>query len=145
MKGLKLSGLTMQQLSQRGILNMALYEVKKVDFEHTDDRGRLTQLVHKGYQQINVVETRKGVVRGGHYHKVSSEAFFVVSGSVEVTLKDDFKEETVVFSKGKFFELHSFIVHSMFFPEDCILVAMYDIPVEKTNGVKDIYSEEVEI
>lgn len=119
---------------------MALYNIKKVDFSHKDDRGELYQLVHEGYTQINVSTSKKDVIRGGHYHKVSKEAFFVVSGSVEVTLTKDDEKEVIIFKKVDFFEILPFVVHSMKFLEDTTLVAMYDIPVEKENGEKDIYS-----
>ena len=40
-----------------------LYKRLSVDFEHEDDRGKLAQLVHKGFSQVNVLETdRKSVV-----------------------------------------------------------------------------------
>ena len=124
---------------------MALYDLKKIDFSFADNRGCLTQLVHGGYDQVNVLQTNAGVLRGGHYHKVSDEAFFVVSGSVEVELKKsgDTAKEKVTFHKDDFFEIHPYIVHSMFFPEDCLMVQMYDKPVEQADGTKDIYPEEI--
>lgn len=121
---------------------MALFEKLTPDFAFQDDRGKLTQLVHGGYTQINVLESRKGVFRGGHFHKVSREAFFVVSGWVEVTLEKNAERHTESFGPGDFFEIAPFVVHSMRFPEDCVLVAMYDIPVEREDGTKDIYADE---
>lgn len=32
-----------------------MIEVLKTDFEHKDNRGQLVQLVHKGYEQVNVL------------------------------------------------------------------------------------------
>ena len=113
------------------------------DFSHIDERGSLVQLVHEGFSQINVLTTRKGVYRGGHYHKISRERFYVVSGCVELTVTRDGQKEMCRFRAGDFFEITPFTVHSMFFPEDCVMVAMYDIPVEKADGSKDIYSAEV--
>ena len=40
-----------------------------------------------------------------------------------------------------FFEISPNIIHSMDFIEDCIMVAMYDKCVEKSDGTKDIYTE----
>ena len=122
---------------------MALFERKKPDFSFSDTRGRLTQLVHDGYRQVNVLYTNKGVIRGGHYHKDCGEAFFVISGSVEVTLKEVGGEETetVLFGKDDFFAIRPLVIHSMFFPEDCLMVQMYDNPVESENGMKDIIPE----
>lgn len=118
---------------------MRLYEKLHVDFEHTDDRGKLTQLIHNGYKQVNVLITNKGVTRGGHYHKICREAFFVISGSVVVELKKQEQFERVTFQPSDFFCIDPYVVHSMFFPEDCIMVQMYDVPVEQQSGEKDIY------
>ena len=118
---------------------MKFYEILTPDFEHADGRGKLSQLTHGGYRQINVLSSKKGVTRGGHYHKASHEAFFVADGSVAVTFAKDGETETVTFEENAFFEIPPLVSHSMYFPEDCILVAMYDIPVEKGDGTKDIY------
>ena len=120
---------------------MELVQVLPIDFSYSDERGRLTQLVHGGFRQINVLTTRRGVTRGGHFHKVSREAFYVVSGSVEIALKTAERSESAVFRTGDFFAVGPYVSHSMFFPEDCVMVQMYDRPVEQPNGEKDIYSE----
>ena len=120
---------------------MELVQVLQTDFEHSDDRGRLTQLVHEGFRQINVLTTKQGVTRGGHFHRLSREAFYVISGSVELELKTAGRSESVTFHAGDFFAIEPLISHSMFFPEDCVMVQMYDRPVEQPNGEKDIYSE----
>ena len=118
-----------------------LYTKLDSDFEHFDDRGNLVQLVHDGFKQINVLETRQGVMRGGHYHKICHEAFYVIRGCVKVSLKQDGINEEVLFSQHDFFAIAPGVIHSMYFPEDCLMVQMYDIPVEIGNGKKDIYPE----
>ena len=120
---------------------MELVRVLHTDFEFADERGTLTQLVHEGFRQINVLTTKRGVTRGGHFHRVCREAFYVISGSVEVTLKNAERTATAVFHKGDFFAVEPYISHSMFFPEDCVMVQMYDRPVEQPDGGKDIYGE----
>lgn len=120
---------------------MSLYEKLNIDFEHIDNRGRLVQLVHDGYRQINILETKMGENRGGHFHKICHEAFYVVSGQVEITLKQDNFKTIVIFKKHDFFKISPFIIHSMYFLTDCLMVQMYDIPIEMDNGKKDIYPE----
>ena len=120
---------------------MELVRVLHTDFEFADERGTLTQLVHEGFRQINVLTTKRGVTRGGHFHRVCREAFYLIAGSVEVTLKTAERTETAVFQKGDFFAVEPFVSHSMFFPEDCVMVQMYDPPVEQPDGGKDIYGE----
>ena len=120
---------------------MGIYEKLNVDFEHIDSRGRLVQLVHDGYKQVNILESKQGVFRGGHYHKICREAFFVIKGKVEVTLKNSEIEESVVFQENDFFQINPNVIHSMFFPDDCLMIQMYDTPVEMDNGDKDIFPE----
>ena len=120
---------------------MDLIKTKKVDFSFEDERGSLTQLVHDGFDQVNVLITKKNVIRGGHYHKKSVEAFYIISGKVEVTAKYEKKVRKYNFQKGDFFEVHPYVLHSMFFEEDCIMVQMYDPCVELPDGTKDIYTE----
>ena len=120
---------------------MSLFHKRKIDFQHVDERGSLSQLIHDGFKQINVLESKKGVERGSHFHKESVEAFYVISGSVKVTLWNKNEKEEVVFNKGDFFEIHPFVLHNMLFLSDCLMVQMYDEPVEKEDGTKDIYTE----
>ncbi|MBO7573840.1 MAG: WxcM-like domain-containing protein [Bacilli bacterium] len=120
---------------------MSLYTARKIDFQHIDERGSLSQLIHDGFKQINVLESKKGVERGSHFHKESIEAFYVISGSVKVILWSKNEKEEVVFNKGDFFEIHPFVLHNMLFLSDCLMVQMYDRPVEKEDGTKDIYTE----
>lgn len=107
------------------------------DFSFEDERGVLIQLVHDGWKQINVITTRKGVVRGNHYHKCNDEAFYIISGACRVTVG----EESVIFRSGDFFKIEPFDVHSFDYLEDTVIVSMYSDGVELPNGSKDIYTE----
>ena len=119
-----------------------LYKTRDVDFRHNDFRGSLTQLVHEGYKQINVLITKEGADRGAHFHKVATEAFFLITGSVKVDFVGKEEKQIVEFGKNDFFEIQPMVLHDMHFTEDCIMVQMYDIPVENPDGSKDIYMED---
>ncbi len=121
---------------------MHIYKRREIDFQHTDERGSLVQLVHTGFEQVNVLTTVGGATRGAHFHRRSVEAFYVISGSVEVSLRGREIRETVMFHRGDFFEIEPDVLHDMFFPEDCLMVQMYNVPVENADGTKDIYSED---
>ncbi len=118
-----------------------LISILKPNFIHNDDRGTLTQLVREGYHQVNVIESKPGSERGGHYHKQNSEAFFVVEGSFRLRLTKDEASEVYEFRKGDMFAIHALVSHSFEFLERTILVSMYDNGVELPNGEKDIYQE----
>ena len=116
-----------------------MYRMLLPEFCHRDQRGSLVQLVSGGYAQVNVLKTYGGVTRGGHYHKRSTEAFYVVSGTTHVSFARGDESEERVFHSGDFFEVPPNTVHTLHFPEDCVLLALYDTPIETTEG-KDIYN-----
>lgn len=122
---------------------MELYKVLQPDFNFEDVRGKLCQLVHENWQQVNVLVTKAGVVRGVHYHKVSKEAFYIISGSVDVRFRNGSERDYKHFVKGDFFMVMPEAVHELSFPEDCVMVQLYDIPVENVDGSKDIYVGEI--
>lgn len=119
-----------------------MYQLLTPDFIFVDNRGTLVQLVHGGYTQVNIITTNQGVLRGNHYHKLCREAFYVVSGCVKVTLIADGQRQETLFKYGEFFEIPPMVLHEMFYPEDCVMVALYDRPVENEQGEKDIYVPE---
>ena len=86
---------------------MELIRTLEPNFNFEDDRGTLTEIFNKGgFEQINAVYTKKGAVRGSfHYHKTAKEAFYIISGKLEVTASLDGKTETAVFGTGDFFAL----------------------------------------
>lgn len=114
-----------------------MLKVLPTDFTFSDERGTITQLIHEGYQQINVITSKAGVFRGGHYHKENEEAFYLISGAVEVTVN----EQTFTFRAGSFFGIEAYDMHSFRFLEDTVLVSMYSNGVEHEDGTKDIYTE----
>ncbi len=116
-----------------------LIERIEVDFEYEDDRGVLTQLVHRGYSQINVVTSKGGMSRGGHYHKYNTEAYFIIRGKCKVTARRGDEQESGIFVAGDFFRLGPYISHDFHYIEDSILVTMYSLGIEMENGEKDSF------
>ncbi|MBY0472762.1 hypothetical protein K2Q00_00540 [Patescibacteria group bacterium] len=60
---------------------------KPINFE--DARGTITDIfVNEPKQHCTIIFTTKGSVRGNHFHKVSRQHDFIVSGSFEAYGKD---------------------------------------------------------
>lgn len=114
-----------------------MLKIIKTDFHFVDDRGTIEQLIHDGYKQINVITSKKGVLRGGHYHKSNGEAFFIISGSLNLEVNG----EKYQFSAGDFFGIEPYDMHSFEFTEDTVLISMYSDGVELLDGTKDIFGE----
>ena len=118
-----------------------IMERLKVDFSHKDERGDLTQLFRRGYSQVNVVTTKSGVVRGGHYHRMNTEAFYLVQGKCKVTASINGEIEVETYEGGDYFRIGPYVMHDFEYLEDTIMVTMYSFGVELDNGTMDMYTE----
>ena len=117
-----------------------LIETVKPNFEFKDERGELVQLVREGFSQFNVITSHENVVRGGHFHKLNTEAFYIVSGKCLVKVKNEKGEQDErVFSSGDMFKIEPFIMHSFEYQEETLLVSIYSSGVEIEGGM-DIYT-----
>lgn len=117
-----------------------LVTILEPNFKYDDQRGSLVQLVREGYKQFNVVTTHAGVFRGGHYHKINKEAFFVIAGEFRLILDKEDMHEEYIFRTGDMFEIAPYVLHGFYYIEESTLVAMYDIGVELPDGGMDSYT-----
>ena len=111
------------------------------DFQFGDDRGPLVQLVHNGYKQVNMCFSKGGTQRGGHFHAVNRETFYIVDGEVEIAVTENGEKEVFCFGKGDMFAVEKNVVHSLDFKKDTTMIVMYDKGVELPDGTKDIIAE----
>lgn len=118
-----------------------LIKILTPNFEFEDERGKLVQLVREGYKQFNIIFSNKDVERGDHYHKENNEAFYVITGKLNLKAEKDGVTEEYTFSVGDMFEIPPFVMHSFLYLEDTLLASMYSNGVELANGAKDIYTE----
>ncbi|HIH32390.1 TPA: cupin domain-containing protein [Candidatus Woesearchaeota archaeon] len=55
----------------------------------SDDRGKLIEVVKGGpWTQMNHAFNKKDSIRGRHYHKFTSEIFYLISGEVVAELQN---------------------------------------------------------
>lgn len=118
-----------------------LIKFMKPDFIFENESGCLTQLVHDGWKQVNVITSRAGSVRGGHYHKYNKEGFYVVEGSFRLMVWNDSRKETYDMKAGDMFLINPYVFHTFAYQEETILVSMYENGVEQLDGRKDIWTE----
>ena len=117
-----------------------MIEILTTNFNHIDERGTLTQLVREGYKQVNVVTSKAGAKRGGHYHKINREVFYIVNGKLQVIVHFSGKEKIYYFGAGDMFLIPPLVMHYFTYLEDTTLIGLYDKGIELENGNKDIYA-----
>jgi len=116
-----------------------LIEKIKPNFVFEDERGCLTQLIREGYKQVNFITSKRGVKRGGHYHKNNEELFYIISGKMTLIAKQGNKEEIYHFKKGDMFKVLPNVAHSFEFEANTLLISLYSLGVELPGGAKDIF------
>jgi len=114
----------------------------ETDFTFKDDRGTLKQLFssNRGWKQLNFASSRKGVTRGGHYHKLTHERFYLIHGRIKVMIKNmrNGNEQTKVFEEGDMFEIEPYDKHTIIALEDSEWIAAFDVIINNS----DIYKEQ---
>ena len=76
--------------------------------------------------KINLIETRKGFARGGHYHKYEQD-LILISGHVEVRLFNNAtSQETIhTFKAPSIIHIQENIAHILIALEDSVSVEMF--------------------
>ena len=89
-------------------------------FEHKDDRGGIYGISNNFVlEELNIIESKKETIRGNHYHKKSTELFFIIKGEVEVIIqKIDKKGNFIgpksrhIVKKNDIFIIEPYLIHT---------------------------------
>ncbi len=115
-------------------------EHKAINFQ--DERGTITDIfVGVPKEHCTIISTKKGAVRGNHYHAQSRQHDFIVSGSLKVygqTVGEARVEEAVVSANDLIVwepnESHEFVAL-----EDSIFITFVDGPRGGDDFEKDTF------
>lgn len=106
-----------------------------------DHRGKITGLMqNKEWKEVNYIESFKGTVRGNHYHKKTTEAFFIIDGKIQVSTSDiqtGIKKEFTI-EKGDVTIINPMILHTFKILEDARWINMLSEPMGAFD--KDIWA-----
>lgn len=90
-----------------------------------DNRGAIYDILEVPVGHVGMITSKKGAVRGNHYHKKSTQYTYLVSGSAEYLQRDtrgDSKLESVVLLPGDLVETPPLVIHAMRFLEDSTIL-----------------------
>lgn len=82
--------------------------------ENIDERGSLIGLINFGtWEEINIITSKKGALRGNHFHKYTSEIFIILEGEIEVSVNKIGKKdiEKYLVKKGDVFLIKPMVNH----------------------------------
>ena len=108
---------------------MSLEFVKTIE----DARGKIV-IYSMGNMTINLVEIKKGFLRGGHYHQVDTD-HQIISGKIKLTTKDmdTGEEKSEIVEGSKNIPIKAEVVHLFEALEDTVFMEAFDGEYEATN------------
>ncbi len=91
---------------------------EKIETATSDERGRISDILYKAdINHVAIIETHKGgVIRGNHYHKISTQKIFMTKGSLRYWYQPYDQSEPVKSVVVKEYEMVTtppFEVHSL--------------------------------
>jgi len=114
-------------------------------FEHTDERGYLKGLLNEGkWEEINLIFSNSGAVRGKHYHEKTYEVFIILEGEIQVLLQKVDNEKLVgdevktLVKEGDVFLIEPFTQHTFFVLKDSKWINVLSRKINPDNP--DIHS-----
>jgi len=112
---------------------------KKSVFE--DERGRIIDILEKEIvEYVTLISSKKGSIRGNHYHKESMQYIFVLKGSLRLlTQMPGEKIETVLIKSGDLVFTPPMEKHTVIALEDSEFLVFTRGPRGGKNYEKDTY------
>ncbi len=100
--------------------------VRKIKPEFMDERGVIANILEEPICHVAIITSKKGSIRGNHYHPEQTQYIYLISGkyeSVSKNLKDDnAKIEKQVIGPGDLVITPPTIAHAMRFLEDSVML-----------------------
>jgi dTDP-4-dehydrorhamnose 3,5-epimerase-like enzyme len=112
---------------------------------HADNRGTFHGITNKyTWGEINFIETKGGVERGGHYHKCTKELFYILDGEIEISVRHlvTGEEHQFVAKKDSVFILDPYEIHTFKTLTDAKWINMLSHKLDQDKP--DIYREAAE-
>ena len=103
-------------------------------FEFNDQRGSIRGLSRGGpWREINHASSRQGTKRGNHWHRDTSESFYIIRGEVRVETKDMLsgEEHSFLAGTGDFFTIPQMTLHSFSMLADAEWINLLSAPMDE--------------
>jgi dTDP-4-dehydrorhamnose 3,5-epimerase-like enzyme len=109
-----------------------------------DARGTIADILEgKNIQHVGIIHSKKGAVRGNHYHKRATQYAYILSGKIQYYRKDlrnkSAQVETFVLGPGALAVEPPEVVHAMVALEDAQFLDMTDVSRENNAYDTDTF------
>ena len=100
--------------------------IKKIKLAFEDERGAIANILEEPISHVAIITSKKGSIRGNHYHPDQTQYVYLVSGSYESISRDisnkDSKEEKRMIEPGDLVITTPMVAHAMRFLKDSVML-----------------------
>lgn len=110
--------------------------VKKIKPAFEDERGSIFNVLEEPISHVAIITSKKGSIRGNHYHPNQIQYVYLISGSYESisrSISKDSKEEKIVVEPGDLVITPPMVAHAMRFLKDSAMLNL-------TTGGRDTHN-----
>lgn len=122
-------------------------EIKNIAPVHADERGVISDLLNEKVNHVGFITTEKDAIRASHYHNLSIQYSYILSGKFEVTLAPYNQPENikkVIMNAGELITIPPKIIHRFKAIERAVMINMESISREGTGYEDDVIRVKIE-
>ncbi|MCK5149945.1 cupin domain-containing protein [Candidatus Pacearchaeota archaeon] len=121
--------------------------IKKIEPAHTDERGVISDLLNEKINHVGLITTEAGCVRANHYHNLSTQYSYILSGKFEVITSHsenpkDIKK--IILNAGEIMIIPPKIIHQFKAIERAVMIDMISESREGTGYEDDVVRVKIE-
>ena len=121
---------------------MEKIKIIKIKPVYSDKRGMITDILNNKVNHVGIIVTSKGAVRANHYHKLSTQHSYILSGSFEVlTAKanNPSKVKKTILKVGDLIEIPPFTIHRFKALKKTVMIDIISESRAGDNYEKDVF------
>ncbi len=122
--------------------------IKKIEPVHKDERGEITDLLNEKINHVGFITTKKGVIRGKHYHKQATQYSYILKGKFEVVVANPGntnEREKFLLNTGEIVIINPKIIHVFKALEDSDMIDMISLSRAGTGYEDDVVRVDLEV
>ena len=107
---------------------------------HEDGRGSILTMVNESVQNVAIIKSEKGALRGNHYHKKDWHYMMALKGYMEYFYfcNSENKAKYWKVPEGKIIFTPNLEVHATYFPENSEIVVVSGLPRDQETYEDDV-------
>lgn len=98
---------------------------------HEDERRIL-----EDWPEAKIITAKEDCILGGHYHKIKTEKFILISGQATLRLNTNIGPISKKLKKGIVYDIYPYTHHTFILSKDSVLVGLCSHPFDPTDDYK---------